>query len=126
MSKQPVRPCERCPFRTDIQPYLRHKRVQEIAESLEDGAWFPCHETVKYTDEGEPIVGKGAQWCAGAVIVMLKSETLDYNQFARVCMRTGSLNPDAMDLSAPVPDDLDGWVDRHAENEPPRRPKRKS
>jgi len=123
---KPKRPCARCPFRTDITPYLRHARVQEIAESLERGAMFPCHETVDYAGDGEPVVGQRARWCAGAVIVMLKSDILDYNQHARICMRLGTLNPDAMDLSAPVPDDLDGWVDLHAELESKRRPKRKA
>lgn len=98
----------------------------EIVASLERGALFPCHKTVDHNDDGDAHVGPGAQWCAGAVIVMLKSETLDYNQFARISMRLGLLNPDAMDLSAPVPDDLEGWVDRHVGPERPEKPRRKS
>ncbi len=38
-------PCNNCPFRTNVQPYLRPERAQEIARALRDGGEFPCHKT---------------------------------------------------------------------------------
>lgn len=44
-----VRPCAHCPFRTDVQPYLRPERARDIAGALLAGEDFPCHATIDYS-----------------------------------------------------------------------------
>lgn len=92
------RPCPKCPFRLDVEPYLRHGRAAGIARSLADGADFPCHETVDYDDDGEPITGD--QFCAGALIAMEHSNTP--NQIVRIAERLGEYDPSKLDMEAPV------------------------
>lgn len=36
------RPCPNCPFRTDVPPYLRGARAEEIARSIANGSDFRC------------------------------------------------------------------------------------
>lgn len=49
MSKNPFRlvaPCDNCPFRRDVTPYLSPGRIDLIRESLTvREQWFPCHKT---------------------------------------------------------------------------------
>ena len=67
------KPCEHCPFRTDVEPYLTGERALEIVQSLERGS-FPCHETTAAT-KAQPRNAAGRftarehQQCAGAMIL---------------------------------------------------------
>lgn len=83
------RPCPHCPFRTDVEGYLRAERAQEIANSLRWGQSFPCHETVDYDsgEEGEGIVTLDTRHCAGAALV-LENEGCP-NQLMQVAERLG-------------------------------------
>lgn len=59
-------PCEHCPFRRDVTPFLDPERAEEIAGS----AWnpynsFPCHKTLEDDDEGETFAGAKSLECAG-------------------------------------------------------------
>lgn len=67
------RPCAQCPFRTDIKPYLRAARAQEIVDAMveHDGA-FPCHKTIEHNEEGEGVMSRSSQHCAGALILLEK------------------------------------------------------
>jgi hypothetical protein len=47
-------PCPKCPFRTDIRPYLRTDRAEEIADSLVHSE-FPCHKTTQHDDDDEYV-----------------------------------------------------------------------
>lgn len=108
------RPCANCPFRVDVPPYLRPERAQEIATSIASGATFACHKTTVLDEEGEGdlVEAPTSQMCAGAMIAMAKSEQA--NQIMRIAMRLGLLDPDQLDLDAPVVGSLTAFVDHHA------------
>lgn len=104
-----VRPCKKCPFRTDIEPYLRPGRIREIANSMVvyDG-WFPCHETTESDDEsddGSNYTTSKSQHCAGAAIILMKMDAP--NQMMRISMRIGMFDPEKLDMDAPVFDTFD-------------------
>jgi len=123
-----LKPCASCPFRTDVPAYLYAARGEEIWETLERGAMFPCHKTVDYDDpndeEGEGKITGDSQFCAGAMILMEK-EWEDQggcmaNQMVRILTRIGEnpLNPDNLDMNAPVFDDTESWINYLAEGLP--------
>lgn len=94
-------PCEKCPFRTDVKPYLNRDRAQEIADSLFPGQQtFPCHETTQFDDEGECVVTEKEQHCAGAMIML---EAMNRpNQLMRISERLGGYDHRKLKKNAPV------------------------
>lgn len=100
------RPCDNCPFRTDIQPYLRKDRALEIVQHLERGS-FSCHKTVDYSNEDEDgedrtghKPGPTEQQCAGAMIMQEKAGGL--GQMGRIAERLGLYDHTKLDMDAPV------------------------
>ncbi len=107
------RPCARCPFRTDIHPYLNEERAEEISDSLRAGAEFPCHATLDYeTDDMEPERADRTSFCAGAMIVLEQSE--GPNQMMRIAARLGFYDYTKLDMDAPVFEDPDDFVGAQA------------
>lgn len=106
-------PCKKCPFRTDVTPYLRPSRAREIAKSIREGAEFPCHETTvpDPDNDAENIATSSSQACAGALIIQEKQGSL--NQLARISERIGLYDRDAMRLDAPVYASFADWVRAH-------------
>lgn len=112
-----VSPCKKCPFRTDVEPYLRTERAREIAETLQEGSEFPCHETtVMQADEtGEETLVEGprSRFCAGAMATMEREGAP--NQMLRVAERLGFYDPaKLMSRDQPVYRSLSDWVQAHA------------
>jgi hypothetical protein len=110
------RPCKNCPFRTDVPGYLCRARAQEIAESLAQGAVFPCHETTvedPTSDGGELIATLDSGFCAGALITMERSGGA--NQVMRVAERVGVYEREKLDMYAPVHASLFAFVEHHGE-----------
>lgn len=109
-----IRPCLKCPFRSDVTPYIRPQRAVEIAEALRRGSEFPCHETtvcvVDEQDEEHFVQGRGSQFCAGALITMEREGFA--NQMMRISERIGVYDRDGLDMDAPVSDSLNDWVRR--------------
>ncbi len=105
-----TKPCDNCPFRTDIKPYLSGVRAEEIASSLLKGQTFPCHKAAEYDDAtGKYIVGmEKEQHCAGAMIVLEHMNAP--NQMMRIAERLGLYNRKKLEMESPVHDDLDEWV----------------
>lgn len=100
-----VKPCPRCPFRTDVAAYLTRARVREIEAALtRQQATFTCHETTIDTDdeEGERVDGPNAQHCAGALILLEKIERP--NQLMRIYERLGGYDRRKLKMDAPVYD----------------------
>lgn len=105
-------PCNNCPFRTDVKPYLRPQRASEIRDALERGGDFPCHKTVDYSDgEDDGKRTKDSKFCAGALILMEKDFGAVQNQMVRIGSRLGLIDLDELDMDAPVYEDFDGWED---------------
>lgn len=105
-----VTPCKKCPFRTDVEPYLRPERAREIAQSIRAGAEFPCHETTEVDPDNDSamIATSNSQVCAGALIIQEKQGGL--NQLARISERLGLYDSTKMKLDAPVYDSFTDWV----------------
>jgi hypothetical protein len=97
-----------CPFRTDIRPYLRPERVDEIRLSLVR-AEFPCHRTINRdsvpeNDDGESDMDlrdtTGEAHCAGALILLEKIE--EPSQMMRIGERLRMYDRRKLDMKAPV------------------------
>lgn len=106
------KPCPKCPFRTDVTPYLRPERAAEIAYSIQGGSEFPCHQTtveVEGEDGMTHLVDNPSKSivCAGSIIVMEKQATP--NQMLRIAERIGSYDPSTMDMDAPVYGSFAEW-----------------
>jgi hypothetical protein len=113
-------PCVKCPFRTDIEPFLRPQRVKEIVATLLDQqGTFQCHATVDYSKadedgEVEAIVAAhepNAQHCAGAMIMLEHMNRP--NQMMRICERIGHYDRRKLDMDAPVYRSARAMVARH-------------
>lgn len=96
MSKNPCRvisPCENCPFRKDIHPFLRKARAQEIVDAIRADKIFHCHKTVNY-DVGPRSKKHTAEssMCAGSMAIMLN--TKDMNLPMRLGVVCGFLDYD--------------------------------
>ncbi len=114
MSDAKHRPCDSCPFRTDIPEVVTKPRAQEISDAIRGNAWFACHKTLDYSRGSGGRHTRHSRFCTGALIVMEKEGVLDENQMARIEMRLGIFDPDKLDLEAPVPASLDEWIERHS------------
>lgn len=112
-----ARPCPKCPFRTDVPPYLHGARAQEIATSLLRGADFPCHQTTvpDPDDESQNIGTTESQFCAGALIMLEREEAP--NQAMRFAERLGLYDPAKLDMAAPVVGSALEFVRHHGEDE---------
>lgn len=103
------RPCPKCPFRTDVGPYLRHGRAVEIAAALRNGGEFACHQTTEPDGESDMRATPTSKFCAGALATMENEGTP--NQMMRIAERLGSYSPAHLDLErAPVYRSLHEWT----------------
>lgn len=63
------KPCEHCPFRRDVKPFLHPKRGEELAYATENPYNnFPCHKTTESNENsegGEMMVVETSKECAG-------------------------------------------------------------
>ena len=107
-------PCKNCPFRTDVTPYLRQERAEDIVEGIVDRqGTFTCHKTTVESEDddglGERVDGPNAQHCAGALILLEKIGRP--NQMMRIAHRLGMYDPDSLNMDAPVFDDEDEFIE---------------
>lgn len=110
-------PCKDCPFRTDIKPYLRPGRLEEIQEGLERGE-FPCHKTTTLEDDPEGGSRRTntnkEMHCAGALI--LKEKLGESSQMMRIAERLGLYDHTKLDMDAPVYDSWEEMIEAQEEN----------
>lgn len=62
------KPCQHCPFRTDVKPFLHPERGEELAYASQNRYQsFPCHKTTISldNDEGSRGYDEGTKECAG-------------------------------------------------------------
>lgn len=107
-----TKPCPKCPFRSDIEPYIRPARVREIERSLVR-AEFPCHETTGV--KGEASAEGGTMHCAGALILMEKEGWS--SQMMRISERVGLYDHRKLDMVAPVYETFDEMHAAHVRAE---------
>lgn len=103
------KPCNNCPFRTDLEPYLSAKRIAEIIQATA----FQCHKTVDYSDD-IPDQGDKPQQCAGLMILLKKSNKA--NQIMQVGERFGEFDSNTLDLKAPVYENIHQAIEIYGEN----------
>lgn len=62
-----AKPCQHCPFRRDVTPFLHPARAEELAYSAcNPFNNFPCHKTTEYNEEYDDMVETEASLtCAG-------------------------------------------------------------
>ena len=68
MSDFMKKPCEHCPYRHDVKPFLHPQRGDELAFAAQNPYQsFPCHKTTVSddSDEGEMLVTPKSKMCAG-------------------------------------------------------------
>jgi len=109
-------PCKKCPFRNDIDPYIRPGRVLELEQALAGGGTFTCHKTTVESEEDEDgwtemIDGPNARFCAGAMILVER----DYggNQMLRIAERLGMYDAEKLNMDAPVYDSFGEMYEVH-------------
>ena len=113
-----VRPCAKCPFRTNcLEGWLGEERAEEIISGITDQqATFTCHETTKFDEDEEEVRHDGEQHCAGALILLEKLERP--GQLMRIAERLGYYDRTKLDMEAPVFDDECDFIHHHTEQEP--------
>ena len=114
-------PCDNCPFRSDVKPYLTQIRVREIERSLVR-AEFPCHKTTKHDDDGEHVRTEAEMHCAGALILMEKEGRS--SQMMRISERLGMYDHTKLNMDAPVYESFEEMA--HAQTPRLKKAKKKS
>jgi hypothetical protein len=69
------KPCNHCPYRHDVKPFLRPERGEELAYAATNPYnSFPCHKTTVDSDDedgcGDRIVTSESKVCAGFLTLM--------------------------------------------------------
>ena len=122
-------PCNNCPFRTDIEPYLRAARAYEIITGAERSELF-CHKTLTHVlngddeDEDGPKILRGrSKVCAGMMICL---EHVDRpTQMMRISERLGLYDRTKLDMDAPVYTSPKAFIEAHRRHEASARTRRK-
>jgi hypothetical protein len=109
------KPCEHCPFRRDVEPFLTTARAEDLGRQLhgDDQSWFACHETTGV--KGPKRVPRAKQsHCAGAMIVLWREKRT--NVATRLALVFGMISREQLDAPAPVFDSMEEFVKHHAGN----------
>jgi hypothetical protein len=104
-----VRPCAKCPFRSDIEPYLHAERGWELRKAILNDATFACHETMVETEGGEDMTeGPNSQHCAGVLVILERMKKP--NQMVRIAERLGMYDRRKLDMESPCFPDLTAFA----------------
>ena len=98
------KPCLDCPFIKDgvMNRTLEKVRFEGIVKEItHEDKTFQCHKTLPYYAKNVE-----AQHCAGALIYLEKHGNTDRNFMLRIAKGTGKYEPQNLDLSANVVDEL--------------------
>lgn len=103
-----VRPCEKCPFRTDCSAgWLDHRIMSLATDIFEGNKSFTCHETLNKAHKSH----KNSHHCAGALIMIEKLKIP--NSVIQIAERFKLYNPRNLDLNAPVFKTIGELIDHH-------------
>lgn len=105
-----TKPCANCPFRSDKYFPLRRERVEEIVYGNEE---FACHKTVDYSGDAGGRIKKKSEHCAGLLILLEHMERP--HQMMRIAERLGLYDRLKLDMSQPVYEDAQDYIDRCVE-----------
>jgi hypothetical protein len=66
MSDYMKKPCDKCPFRIDVTPFLHPERAYDIAVGASNPYNdFHCHKTIEHDDDGNGYAVENSKQCAG-------------------------------------------------------------
>lgn len=69
------KPCEHCPYRQDVKPYLHPERGIELAYHAQNPYnSFPCHKTTvedEDSEDGEMMCTQNSKECAGFLTLQI-------------------------------------------------------
>lgn len=106
------RPCEHCPFRRDVRPFLRNSFARQLTTELRnDMNWFACHETTGATN-GKRIRAANQSHCIGAAIVLWRDGLV--NLSTRLALHLNMITMDDLQRPAPVFDTLEEFEAHHS------------
>ena len=109
-----TKPCNNCPFRNDIKPFIRPERVDQIEQACVN-AEFPCHKTTEHDEDEDGysirVDNADTKHCAGALILMEKANCP--SQMMRICERLGIYDRTKLDMEAPVYEDWEDMRQAH-------------
>lgn len=109
-------PCEHCPFRRDVHPYLDPRHAQELADALSDDRnWFACHQTTGQT-RGRRVRPEKQSHCIGAAIVLYRDHLI--NVATRLALAFNLISQTELDAPVPVFHSLKEFVTHHSEGRP--------
>jgi len=97
-------PCDNCPFRTDVRPYLRRERILRLERDLERGT-FNCHKTIHKLGADR----RGEAACAGSLILLEKLGRRP--NIMRIAIRLKLYDAAKLDMSAPVYESFEAMAD---------------
>lgn len=82
MSEYMEKPCQHCPYRTDVKPFLTPDRGLELAYITENRySSFPCHKTTESDGDGESYETEDTKECAGFLTLQAQSDEMIYEDF---------------------------------------------
>jgi Family of unknown function (DUF6283) len=103
------RPCEHCPFRRDVPPYLH--RARQIARQMEDDHyWFACHETTGMK-HGKRVRRADQSHCAGLMAVLWREG--NPNIAMRLALAFKMISREQLEAEQPVFDSLAEFARHH-------------
>jgi hypothetical protein len=103
------RPCESCPFRKDVSPFL-HRAPQIVTQLEDDYFWFACHETTGMKS-GKRVKPEKQSHCAGAMMVLWKSGTA--NIAMRLALLYKLITREQLEQDVAVFDSLEEFAAHH-------------
>lgn len=79
-------PCEHCPYRRDVKPFLTPQRGEELAYHVRNPYnTFHCHKTLAHDDE-DTFVAENSKLCAGFL-------SLQHNELGKTIYDEGGFIP---------------------------------
>lgn len=104
------RPCENCPFRRDVHPFLR--RAKQIAKQMQDDHnWFACHKTTGM-ESGKRTKARDQSHCAGLMGVLWRMGRP--NIAMRLALLFKMITVKQLEAPQPVFDSLEEFERHHA------------
>lgn len=100
-------PCDKCPFRSDVRPFLRPERVWNIYLGIS------CHKTTSDEEDenGDPLPSDEEITCAGFLIMREHAE--DPTQMMRIAERLGFYDRTKLNMDAPVYSSVQGMYEAY-------------
>ena len=108
-------PCNNCPFRTDIEPYLHAARARQIARGAERHELY-CHKTTIEDEDGERRIVPGrSKVCAGMMICLERVNRP--SQMMRISERLRLYDRRKLDMDAPVYESPEAFIEAYEQAE---------